>query len=233
VWGNALSHKHEVAIDDNAPDYIRRFGSEGISDLMTKCREKGFFVTYNHPTWSLDRYNDYINYDGINAMEIYNNDCNIIGYNSYVPDIYDDFLKLGKKIFAIASDDNHNKYPITDPRFDSFGGFVMIKANRLDYSSIINALCNGDFYASQGPEIYELYIENGKIFIKCSNAERVKLNTNRRSAQIVHAPKGSEICSAEFNLDENDEYFRLTVIDKYGKCANTNAYFVKDVIKEK
>ena len=67
--------------------------------------------------------------------------------------------KSGKKIFAISADDNHNKYPLDDPRFDSFGGFIMIKAKELKYEPIINALRNGDFYASQGPEIYDLYIE--------------------------------------------------------------------------
>ena len=39
----------------------------------------------------------------------------------------------------------------------------MIKAESLSYESIINALKKGDFYASCGPEIYDLYIEDNKV----------------------------------------------------------------------
>ena len=40
----------------------------------------------------------------------------------------------------------YNKYPEDDPKFDSLGGFIMIKAPKLEYSAIMKALENGDFY---------------------------------------------------------------------------------------
>ena len=53
------------------PDYIREYTHECISDMMKKGRENGFFVTYNHPDWSLENYSDYMGYNHMNAMEIF------------------------------------------------------------------------------------------------------------------------------------------------------------------
>ena len=109
----------------------------------------------------------------------------------------------------------------------------MINADKLTYESVMDALFKGNFYSSQGPEIYSLYIENNKIHICCSDAKMIVLNTNRRSPQAILAPKGESINEAEFTVNKEDVYIRLTVIDFVGKHANTNAYFTEDFeIKE-
>jgi len=226
---SAAHSKHLVKYDKTVPQKDRMRSTSCINESVKKARDAGFFITYNHPVWSLDKYTDYIQYQGMHAMEIFNNDCSLLGYNSYVPDIYDDMLRSGKEIFAIAADDNHNGFAQGHPKFDSFGGFTVIKAEKLEYTTITDALFNGNFYASQGPEIFDLYVEDGKIHITCSEASMITLNTNRRSAQSVIAPIGHQINSAEFALDEQDAYIRLTVKDSGGKCANTNAYFTKNL----
>lgn len=229
--GNSSKYIDKVKYDKNSYSNKRTRTAECVNESIKKGKEAGFFVTYNHPTWSLDKYTDYISYDGMHAMEIYNNDCYTIGYNSYVPNIYDDFLRAGKRIYAISTDDNHNKFPIDDPRSDSFGGFTMIKAKELSYEAIMDSLFSGDFYASQGPEIYELYVQGNKIYISCSDVVMISLNTNLRSTQVVLSQKGRFINSAEFKIDLADSYFRLTIQDEFGKCANTNAYFLEDILK--
>lgn len=224
--GNAAEYKHLVQYDKTQQTFNRNRSVECINQSVKKARDAGFFVTYNHPIWSLDNYTNYINYDGMLAMEIYNNDCCLLGYHSYVPDIYDDMLRAGKKIFAIAADDNHNKFPADHPKFDSFGGFTMIKAAKLEYNTITDALFEGNFYASQGPEIYDLYVEGDNIHVSCSKAQMIVLNTGRRSAQSLVAPKGEALTEATFAFTKEDKYLRITIQDFYGKYANTNAYFV-------
>ena len=226
--GNSAKYRHLVRYDKTQPINDRNRSVECINQSVKKARDAGFFITYNHPTWSLDNYTNYIKYDGMFAMEIYNNDCSTLGYNSYVPDIYDDMLRAGKRIYAVATDDNHNKFPTEHPKFDSFGGFTMIKAENLEYSTITDALFSGNFYASQGPEIYDLYVEDDKIYITCSNASMITLNTNRRSAQSVFASNGESLSEAEFYLESEDKYLRITIKDSQGKYANTNAYFVDE-----
>ena len=162
-------------------------------------------------------------------MEICNYGCIVVGYNDYVPQIYDEMLQSGKKLFCIATDDNHNLGPVGTRKFDSFGGFTMIKADKLEYETITKALTDGHFYASQGPEIKSLWFENGRIHIFCSPADRVFINTGRRRAVCEYAENGNMLTEVTFRVDPNDVYVRITVIDEKGYPANTNAYFTKDL----
>ncbi len=223
LFGNVSNYRHLIKYDETLPDYERRYSGEGVSEIMKICREKGFFITYNHPVWSLENYGDYSNYEGMHALEICNYGSTVLGYNDYNEKEYDDLLRCNKRIFAIAADDNHNK------RNDSFGAFTMIKADKLEYKTVTDALVNGNFYASQGPEIYDLYFEDGKVYVKCSNAKTIRLNTAVRVLKLENAEDGNFVNEACFEIEENYGYIRITVIDKDGKCANTNAYFTDEL----
>ena len=135
---------------------VRKYDPEFISSLMKEAREDGFFVTYNHPVWSLETNDEYLRYSGMHAMEIVNYGSYITGHEEHNGTLYDNMLHNGQRIYCIAADDNHNVNGIDHPKSDSFGGFTMIKAERLDYRSVTDALLSGSFYASEGPEIYEI-----------------------------------------------------------------------------
>ena len=62
---------------------------------------------------------------------------------------------------------------------------IWIKADKLEYRTITKALEDGHFYASQGPEIHDLWFEDGMIHVTCSPAERVLLTCGRRRADIA------------------------------------------------
>ena len=55
-FGNAVGYRDRVHFDESLPDYNRFYTEEGINDMIDKAHEGGFFVTYNHPYWSLERY---------------------------------------------------------------------------------------------------------------------------------------------------------------------------------
>ena len=229
VWGNAVSHKEEVKFDDNEPDYVRRYGSEGVSEAMNICRDMGFFVTYNHPTWSLEDYEDYMNYDGMHAFEIFNGSCNSSGFDDFNPRVYDDMLRSGKKFYCIGADDNHNFHPDDSRRSDSGWAWTTIKADKLDYRTITKALEDGNFYASEGPEIYDLWYEDEKLHVRCSDADRINCNYKVRKAQTVLSENGVPVTEAVFDFKAEHGFARITVIDKQGRHACTNAYFAEDI----
>ena len=227
--GNAKKHRDRVKYNENEPPYERTYTPECVNHMIKTGREAGFFVTYNHPTWSQETYEQYMQYEGMHAMEIYNHSTDIEGYNTYAPHIYKDMVNSGKKIFALASDDNHNKNPEGSSHFDSCGGFVMIKADELKYEKITDALFAGNFYASSGPQIYDLYIENDEIHITCSDAVKIILHTGRRTAKTAIALDGNTINEAVFPINYDDLYLRLTVLDANGKFADTSVYFLEDL----
>lgn len=228
AFANSIENRKYVQFDDTKEDYERHFNPETINDIIKIGRENGFFVTYNHPTWSLEDYKDYINYEGMNAFEIYNHSSYSIGYLENNQRVYDDILRSGKRIFCIAADDNHNHGDINKRNYDSFGGFTMIKAPKLEYETITDALQKGDFYASEGPLINELYFEDGKIYVECSDADRIVLTVGRRRSNIVFA-EDKPLNQASFDICPEDVYVRITVFDKEGKSANTNAYFTDEL----
>ncbi len=227
LFGNAPEYKELVQFDESLPDYVREYSVEGISEMMQMGRDNGFFVTYNHPGWSLENYEQYANYRGMHAMEICNYGCYEMGYEDYNPKVYDDILRTGNRIFCIAADDNHNRTAAGNPwSHDSFGGFTVIRADRLDYRTVTRALEQGNFYASMGPEIHELYIEDNKVHITCSPAKHIRLHCGARHSRQIHAEDGKYLTEATFELHpETDIFFRLSVENEKGLRANTNAYF--------
>ena len=218
--------RDKIKFDNSLPDFEREFSPENINKAIKECRDKGFFVTYNHPVWSLETYNDYINYEGMNAMEICNYSSLAAGYAEYNENKYDEMLTAGKKIYCVGADDNHNHR--TGRMYDSFGAFVVIKADKLEYKTITSALLNGDFYASQGPEIYDLWIEGNRLYVKTSKCDSIRINTDLRLTNIVY-DTGEGLDIASFTIPKGIKYFRITVTDKEGKHANTRAYFLEDL----
>lgn len=229
IWGNALQYKDKLKYDKSSADFEREYTPECISKMMQIGRDSGFFVTYNHPSWSEEEKEQYCNYHGMHAMEIYNHSSFVLGYPEYNEKEYDQMLKNGEKIFCIATDDNHNHTPLDSRLCDSFGGFTMIKAEKLDYKEITNALLSGHFYCSQGPEIKELWIEDNEIHIKCSPADKIVMNTGIREAHVRYS-EDAPLTEASFKINPLLRYVRITVTDKNGLHANTNAYFMQDYL---
>ncbi len=224
--------------DETLPDYEREYSHEGVSDMMKKGREGGFFVTYNHPTWSLQGFEDYIGYDGMNAMEIVNYACVTLGYDEVNPRVYEDILKSGKRILCTANDDNHNRTPDDDPMCDSFGGFTMIAAESLDYRKITSALEKGEFYAAvsfdrrNAPEIRSLVWDDEEktLTVKSSDARMIGVYTTTRPSYNRIAPAGETVSELTVKLDPAKvKFFRVEVTDVHGNRAFSNAYFIDEI----
>ncbi len=207
-------------------EYTRRYSTDGINEMIRIGREQGFLVSYNHPSWSLENACDYLGYEGLFAVEIYNHSCAVSGHHTD-EQAFDAMLRAGKHIYCTAADDNHNKRGLAVKNPDSFGGFVMIEADALDYGQIMAALQAGDFYASSGPEILSLTREGDTVRVKTSPADRILMITHGRRIARVEAKDGGGITEAELTLRESDGYFRIRVEGQDGGCAYTQAYPVK------
>lgn len=223
LFGHSREHTDLICIDEETSPYLRRYCGEGVSDMMRIGREKGFFVTYNHPVWSLESYPEYMSYHHMHAMEICNWGCVVEGYHEYSPHVYDDMLRGGKRIFCIGADDNHSTG-------DMGGAWVMLKADRLEYRAVTKALERGHFYASQGPEIHSLWVEDGCIHVKTGPAREIVFTTGSRNALRLTAREGEPLTVGSFALDRGMGYVRVTVIDPAGRCADSNAYFLDEIL---
>ncbi len=216
--------------------YKRQHSVECINRFIKQANAKGWLVSYNHPRWSLHNYEDYGNIEGLWGVEVANTGC----FRGCMPDTEQpliDFLRQGKQVFPICADDMHDYG-------SAFGAFTMIKAPELEYSKVLIAMEKGDFYATEGPLIHELYIEDGILKIECSDAVKVFVNTERRTGWALNATD-KPITNAEFNIskyvkmskEKEDRvlwkpYIRVTVVDAQGKKAYSRAYFVEEFDKQ-
>ena len=223
IWGKGKELIPEVKFNYDNTLEAWGYNAEVTNNCIKLAREAGFFVTYNHPAWSAEHYEDYSKYTGMNAMEIFNYGSWVGGYQEYVPHVYDELLRKGERIYAIATDDNHGVK-------SSCGGWTMIKADKLEYETITDALVKGHFYASWGPEIHELWVEDNQVHVTCSPAKRVLCSFPDRRCLIVNSKGGQPVEEAVFDVDMSDTYFRITVEDDEGRCADTNAYFTDEVL---
>ena len=140
-------------------------------------------------------------------------------------------LRHGKdKLYVVAADDNHNVHHIGHARFDSCGAWVMINAASLTYENIFASLKKGDFYASRGPEIKELYVEDGKLHVSCSDAFCIKVQCPLRKGRSVYNNSGGVINSADIPIAKEDGYIRVTVTDMRGNTADTRYYSVAELL---
>ena len=88
------------------------------------------------------------------------------------------------------------------------------------HAPFMTALKAGHFYSSQGPEIHDVAVENGKLQFACSPAA-VAFVSGRGSRAL--SVRGREISRGELPIDSfADSYCRLTVVDETGKRAWTN-----------
>ncbi len=198
----------------------KEYSVEGLNRLISKAKDAGFIVSYNHPTWSKEDSEIYTNLQGLFAMENYNHDAQIAGHDAYCPYVYDQMLRGGLRIGCISTDDTHKAC-------DMFGGFTMVYADELTHTAIISALEKGNFYASRGPIINALWYEDGVFHIECSPAKQIVASNNgRRDPSIsIKSAESTAVTYAEFPIEDIDSFVRFTVMDEYGKTANTRAYW--------
>lgn len=227
VYDHFINGKSKGKFVSPEKDFKRVYSADGINEIIRTANEMGFIVSYNHPSWSLETAADYLGYDGLFAVEIYNHSCVKMGINDDEA-AFDHMLRNGKRLFCTACDDCHDRSEFGSPYNDSFGGWVMINAEKLDYSEIMQSLQKGDFYASTAPEIYSLTLDEDKntVHIETSDAAKISLITGGRRSDAVIAGAGEKINSADFELCGGDGYFRMRIEDALGRKAYTQAYFI-------
>lgn len=205
---------------------------DGLNKYLTMMNDLGFISFYNHPHWSLETFHDIKDMDGFWGFEIYNHGCEVDGLTGYANKIYMEMLQRSKgKLFCVMTDDNHNSSDIEGPYSDSFGGFTMIMAKSLTYDNIINALINGHFYCSMGPEIHSLYMDNDELHIECDPVQSIFVTSNSRSAHRLIAKEGESLTSAVFKISPNHDFLRVTCKSHDGKFVETNPYLLNEIFK--
>ena len=104
-------------------------------------------------------------------------------------------------------------------------GWVRVNAEK-KISSVFEALKNGAFYSSTGPEIYDFYMEDGTAHIKCSPVKWIKFHVGTRPLRLQKNENGL-ITEASIKIPDTAAFVRVTVEDEKGMRAWTNPFFMR------
>ena len=197
-------------------------------DFIEKYNKNNIIVL-NHPYWSLLEWEEVIDLDAISCMEVYNHASEWLDCVGEASGFWDTLLRKGKKMWGLATDDNHNGYthlpgwPFDLIQCDSFGGFIQVKAEKFTHEAIMQAIANGSFYASMGPEIYDFYVEDREVTVRCSPCQRILFSGDRRCFQRMLGP---ELTEFKTMLRGTEKYVRVQCIDQYGRKAYGNPIYL-------
>lgn len=191
---------------------------EEYQKYLDEFHANGNLTFYCHPEYSGTPARYFEKMQGDFAMEIYNSGSHVFCDMDKDALYWDELLDQGKKIFGVATDDCHMTY-------EKCNAWVRVNSEN-NVPSILNALKNGAFYSSTGPEIYDFYIEDGKVVIDCSPVDTIYIHCAKHpNDRVMNHPDGV-VTHGEFKIDDSFPYVRISVIDKNGKKAWTNPIFL-------
>ncbi len=199
----------------NTPTFVPVPDQETGPQIAARAVAAGAFVAIAHPQWSGLTIEDARSLTAAHAVEIYNHGC-AMGCDR--PDgfvIADQLLTEGCRLTLIATDDAHFSEP------DHFGGWVMVKSPENEPEALLTALKSGHFYATQGPELHDVRIEDGHLVVDCSAVASIIAIGWGTGAKAVH---GHSLTTGAVPLHRlnNSPWVRAAVIDAAGKRAWSN-----------
>ena len=192
-------------------------------DAISDIQSQGGVALIAHPYWSALSIKDLMELDGYIGIEIFNSHCHLSRSKGYSTVHWDDLLLRGRQIFGFAVDDCH--WHFNDRPFDGCYAWISVKASKLDLNSLISSISNGLFYSSNGPEIYDLTVNENLVSIVTSPAKAISFITFDGKGFRFNAVDGF-ISHASFPLDKLESYVRVEVEDAVGHVAWTNPIYL-------
>jgi len=187
---------------------------ESGPELAARAADAGAFIGIVHPSWYGLTAEDAASIGCAHAVEIYNHGSQVEVDRGNDWPFCDGLLNQGWRLSAYATDDAHQL------THDCLGGWVQVKAASLEPELLLQALKDGQYYSSQGPELHDLEIDGDRVRIACSPAETIAISGRGSKAASI---RGDELTEAEFPLRRfQGSYFRITVTDAAGRRAWSN-----------
>ena len=184
--------------------------------VIDAIKAKGGLAILAHPAWSLNTPAHALALKDFDAVEIYNtvSDVNQSDrpYSGYFVDL---LANEGVSYPLVAADDVH--YYAGE---DETKSYIMVKAQSNTTQALLQAIQDGDFYATQGPELLVQRVGE-MVVVDCSPCVKIDVLSNS-SWCPDKITRGSGLTHAEYKIKDWDKWIRVEVWDKNGNCAWSN-----------
>ena len=186
--------------------------------VVDAINKEGGIAVLAHPAWSLNHPSALLELDGVAATEIYNavSDAgqSLRPYSDYYVDIC---ANAGVYPLILATDDAH-----AYDGADNCLGWIMVKAEELTDQALATAIRNGDFYATEGPELHVMRRGN-KLVVDTSPCSVIGTLSNI-SWTRGRVARGEGLTHFEYEPCKNEKWVRVEARDENGKRAWSNIF---------
>lgn len=186
--------------------------------IIEAVNKAGGGVVLGHPAWSLNTVDHFKLVKGVIATEIYNTVSGLHASNR--PDssaIIDLAANQGVCYPLIATDDAHYYDG------DQCVSYIMLDVTdgKMTDADIIRKIAEGEFYATQGPEVHMTRCEDGTFEVRCSPASRISFYS--QTAWTAQRNQwGENLTFAKYTPNEFEKWLRVEVTNAEGKQAWSN-----------
>ncbi|MBT7779182.1 MAG: PHP domain-containing protein [Rhodospirillales bacterium] len=195
-------------------DFAAPHEGETAPQIAQRAADAGAFIGLVHPSWNGLTVEDAKTIECAHAVEVYNHGSQVEVDRGVDWPFCDQLLNGGWRLNGFATDDAHAL------DHDWLGGWVNVLADSLDPDALLDALKNGQYYSSQGPEIHDVTFDDESVTITSSAASSISVQ-GRGSKSATKMDDG--MTEATFPTKKyKDAYLRITVTDEQGRRAWTN-----------
>ena len=192
--------------------------------VIDHTNEVGGIPIIAHPYWSGLNHGDLMKLSGYHGVEIYNTGCDYERNTGLSTSHIDGLIAAGREPYIYAVDDHHGAGRPQVP-IDACGAWIRVKAEELSVKHILDAIKNGYFYSSTGPEIEDINIDkDGKISVECSPVKYISFVSTPSLGMKFHA-EDEPLTKAVYQGRPGETYVRVEVTDYEGRTAWSNPIY--------
>jgi len=206
---------HFVAI---GADEITRTEFSSALDAFAHLRKTAPFVMLAHPYWSNVTGRDLMEFDGLDAVEVYNTRSEFRVGRGYAEYPWDFCLSSGVRLPAVAADDTHVRREVGR-------AWVMVRTADATPDGILRAVREGMFYSTCGPEIRNVETSPDGLRVEMSPCDEAHfVASDQKGARIV-AEGEPGLTSASYLFRGPEKYVRVECVDRFRRKAWTNPFY--------
>jgi len=143
---------------------------DGLEAGLRRAQQQGALLILAHPHWCANSFEDARRWP-FDGVEIYNHVCHWMNGKSSGLAHWDAMLTRKPGTLALAADDAHLR-----PEHPGWnGGWIVANAPECTRDAILDALRRGNFYASCGPQLFSLALNDDQLEIEMSPVRFVRL----------------------------------------------------------
>jgi histidinol phosphatase-like PHP family hydrolase len=222
---NLMQTFHLLRLDAHYPcDFPKAFPyastpiSERVMALVESIRSAGGAAILAHPAWSLNAPDQIMACGDFDGTEIYNSVSEHgMSDRPYSGQVVDMLAMRGVNLPLLATDDAHYYDG------DQCVSYIMLDVTdgKTTDADILNKISDGQFYATQGPEVHLERISPTAVKLTCSPAVKIAFLSNSVWSAGRMA-RGENLTEATYEFKRHEIYVRAEVTDAQGRVGYSN-----------